>query len=178
MKRLVGDTPSHPIPPTQPHGRGHPVSPQQQPARCPLPTAPTARNSSIPTNPRAAQPRSPLPAATVLRGGAQLWGPPNPRTGPYLVRVMRLAVRRGAAGVEGSAGGHGAEGGARGGGGLGTVRGPAATTTTAAAALRLRGGLREGSASPRVGPCGMQWDGVRGEQRPPAPRRAPERGND
>lgn len=68
--------------------------------------------------------------------------------------------------------------GGHGGGGLGTVRGPAATTTTAAAALRLRGGLREGSASPRVGPCGMQWDGVRGEQRPPAPRRAPERGND
>lgn len=81
MKRLVGDTPSHPIPPTQPHGRGHPVSPQQQPARCPLPTAPTARNSSIPTNPRAAQPRSPLPAATVLRGGAQLWGPPQSQNG-------------------------------------------------------------------------------------------------
>lgn len=178
MKRLVGDTPSHPIPPTQPHGRGHPVSPQQQPARCPLPTAPTARNSSIPTNPRAAQPRSPLPAATVLRGGAQLWGPPQSQNGA--VPCACHAPRGPARGCwrRGLRWRAWCRGGGTGGGGLGTVRGPAATTTTAAAALRLRGGLREGSASPRVGPCGMQWDGVRGEQRPPAPRRAPERGND
>lgn len=52
---------------------------QQQPARCPLPTARTARNSSIPTNPHAAQPRSQLLAATALWGERSYGVPPVPK---------------------------------------------------------------------------------------------------